>query len=141
MKDRNNTLAFLVVLSLLLGPMCAKSNDEKIISFAIPISDNLMSVLGDKTDTRKRPLSEMLESIGIVFYPGSEVSLDKQEGKICGKLEHSEAQLVVALSQMLSDSTVEEIRLYFNPPSECFPPKAAPQGATGQPATTPPVGD
>jgi len=79
----------------------------------------------------------MLESVGVVIYPGSEVAIDKQEAKIFGKLAHSQARLVVALSQMFSDSTVEEIRLCFNPPSECFPPKAAEQNAAGQPATRP----
>ncbi len=63
----------------------------------------------------------MLESIGIVFYPGSEVMLDKQEGTIRGKLAHSQALIVVAVSQMFFDSTVKEIQLYFNTSSVCFP--------------------
>lgn len=121
MKDRNIALTVSLVSSLLLGPMCARSTNEKIISFAIPIGDNLMSVLGDQTETRKRPVSEMLESIGIVFYPGSEVMLDKQEGTIRGKLVHSQALIVVAVSQMFFDSTVREIQIYFNPSSVCFP--------------------
>ena len=109
MKRLQQLAAIFAVIFLLIAPLCAEPKSEKMVNFAIPISDNLLKVLGDSAGSGKRAPSEMLENIGIILYPGSEVWLNKDDASICGTLAHSQASLVVEVSRMFSTATVEEI--------------------------------
>lgn len=113
MKTRKVSSSVFIINLFFLGSVFAKPKDETMIDFAIPISDNLMSALAEHAGTDRWKFSRVLEEIGVIFHPGSEVELDRGGKRILGKLAHPEAMLIVKFSDLFSNSTVEEILDYL----------------------------
>jgi hypothetical protein len=124
---------------MLTGIVDANAEDEKLIKFAIPISQSLAAVLEERATSGRASVKESLEYAGISFYTGSQIGIDNENRTMYGKLAYTEACLVMELSRMFLNFPPEAVRRYFDNPGEirCFPEQAAEQAGADQPATAP----
>ncbi|MFK5922871.1 MAG: hypothetical protein QM496_11885 [Verrucomicrobiota bacterium] len=120
----NRKLKFFVTLILFITTPYLKS-EEKLVDFKIPITQQLAKELQKRCGKLQLPLREVVMGVGIIFHQGSSIQIDRENSVISGRLAHSEAMLVLALSAHFASSSEKEIKSYFDDidESHCFDPK------------------